>query len=84
MSYMGLFWETGMPAAWALSRKYDDGSKADLTDGGRPDVGTMALLWPRNMSDAEANPAIPGQPVVLPGDIVGRPAPKPDGEETKG
>ena len=25
MSYWGLFWETGMPAVWALSRKSGDG-----------------------------------------------------------
>ena len=83
MSYMGLFWETGMPAAWALSRKYDDGPRADLAVGGRPDLNPMAPLWPRNMPDIVTNPVIPGQPAVMPGDIVGRPAPEPNGEETK-
>ena len=30
MSYWGLFWETGMPAVWALSRKSGDGLESDM------------------------------------------------------
>ena len=30
MSYWGLFWETGMPAVWALSRKSGDGPETDM------------------------------------------------------
>ena len=71
MSYMGLFWETGMPEAWALSRK----------SGDRPDVDAATRFWPRNMLDGGiiVNPAN-----VVPGDNAGRPAPIPDDGRPKG
>ena len=78
MSYMGLFWETGMPEAWALSRKSGDG----LTDGGRLDLSAAAPLWPQNMLDGGVSQVI--LPHVLLGDNGVRPAPKPDDEQTKG
>ena len=81
MSYMGLFWETGMPEAWALSRKGGDKPEANLTGENQLDFGSMALLWPQNMPDAAANPAIPGQPVVMPGAVADWPAA--DGKKTK-
>ena len=83
MSYMGLFWETGMPEAWALSRKSGEDSEASLAGESRLDFGAMVPLWPQNMPNIGVNPVIPVQPVVLPGDIAGWTAPKPDGENTK-
>ena len=35
MSYLGLFWETGMPEAWALSRRA----------GEKPDGNMASLTW---------------------------------------
>ena len=66
MSYMGLFWETGMPEAWALSRRGGDSPVAD----------TSSQAWPRDMLSGGmiANPThtVPGdnadQPVSAPGD----------------
>ena len=50
MSYMGLFWETGMPEAWALSRKSEE----------RP----VTESWPQNSVDLrplwDADNAAPG------------------------
>ena len=83
MSYMGLFWETGMPEAWALSRKSDDRPEADPSGEGRLDPGTMALLWSQNIQGAGSYPAIPGQAVAVPLDVAGRPAPKSDDEKAK-
>ena len=74
MSYMGLFWETGMPEAWALSRKSGEKPEAGPTGESRLDFGTAAP-WPQNMPNTGADPVIPGQPVVLPGIIESRPAP---------
>ena len=71
MSYMGLFWETGMPEAWALSRK----------SGERPMIGAAAECWPQNSADLGA---FPDPAHAVPGDSAGRPAPKPDGGKTKG
>ena len=84
MSYMGLFWETGMPEAWALSRKSDGRPEADPTGEGRMDLNTMALLWSQAMPDEGANPVIPAPADVVPGDNAGRPVPKPDGGKAKG
>ena len=70
MSYMGLFWETGMPEAWALSRKSEE----------RPATGAAAECWPQNSVDLRtlwgANTA--------PGDNAERPVPRPDDGKTKG
>ena len=70
MSYMGLFWETGMPEAWALSRK----------SGERPMIGAAAECWPQSFVDWGTPPDLPHG---LPGDVGDRPAPKPDDERTK-
>ena len=83
MSYMGLFWETGMPEAWTLSRRSGDKPEANLTGGNRLDVGTMAMLWSQAMLDEAARPVIPYPADVVPGDNAGRPVPKPDDEKTK-
>ena len=40
MSYWGLFWETGMPAVWALSRKYGDRPEACMEVQTQPE-GSM-------------------------------------------
>ena len=69
MSYMGLFWETGMPEAWALSRK----------SGERPMIGAAAECWPQDSVNRML-----GDTGVVPGDNAGRPVPKPDGGKTKG
>ena len=73
MSYMGLFWETGMPEAWALSRK----------SGDKPEAGMAAQSWPRASVDLGTllDPAN-----MAPGDGAARPAPTPvpapdDGEK---
>ena len=83
MSYMGLFWETGMPEAWALSRNSGDRPEDDLADGSRLDLDTMALLWPQNTLDAGASPVIPGQTAAVPWAIADLSAPTPDGKKTK-
>ena len=70
MRYMGLFWETGMPEAWALSRR----------SGEKPEAGAAQQSWPQasmgfgTFSDP-ANTA--------PGDSAERPVPKPDDEKPK-
>ena len=69
MSYMGLFWETGMPEAWALSRKSEE----------RPMIGAAAECWPQD----SVNRAL-WDAGVVPGDNAGRPVPKPDNGKTKG
>ena len=71
MSYMGLFWETGMPEAWALSRKSEE----------RTETGAARQGWPQASMDLGTllDPA-----GVVPGDNAGRPVPKPDDEKTKG
>ena len=71
MSYMGLFWETGMPEAWALSRRAGD----------KPDAGMATQSWPQNTLDGGT---LPDPARVVPGDNGGRPVPKPDDEKTKG
>ena len=81
MSYMGLFWETGMPEAWALSRKSGDGPNADLAAGSRPDINPMAPLWPQNMLDGGVSQVI--LPHAVPWDNAGRPVPEPDDGKTK-
>ena len=83
MSYMGLFWETGMPEAWALSRRSGDKPEANPADGSRLDLNTMSLLWSQAMVDEGERPVIPYPTDVVPGDNAGRPVPKPDGEKTK-
>ena len=83
MSYMGLFWETGMPEAWALSRKSGDGTEADPTEGSRPDLDTMALLWSQNTLNTETSSGLPGQTTPVPWAIADLSAPVPDGEKTK-
>ena len=83
MSYMGLFWETGMPEAWALSRRSGDRPEAALTGDGRLDPGIVARTWTQNMGGPNAQPVIPYPNDVVPGDNAGRPVPKPDGEKTK-
>ena len=71
MSYMGLFWETGMPEAWALSRKSEERPMTDALAEGRPqNCVNLRSLW---------DPA-----GVVPGDNAGRPVPKPDDGKTKG
>ena len=72
MSYMGLFWETGMPEAWALSRKSQEG----LGTGGAQQPWT----WPQVPMELGTllDPAD-----LTPGDAAGQPAPKPDGGKTK-
>ena len=82
MSYMGLFWETGMPEAWALSRRTGEKPESNLTGGSRLDTGMMAELWPRSALDEGARPAIPDSANAAPEGNPGRP--KPDGEKTKG
>ena len=81
MSYMGLFWETGMPEAWALSRRTGDRPETDLTDDSRwaPDI--MARPWSQNMLDGGVHPVIP--PYVVPGDNAGRPVPTPGNGKIK-
>ena len=71
MSYMGLFWETGMPEAWALSRK----------SGDRPVADTSSQAWPQDVLSGGtlANPVH-----AVPGDGAERPAPAPDDGKTKG
>lgn len=71
MSYMGLFWETGMPEAWALSRRAGDKPEANMT----------ALSWPQSALGGEP-PLDPAH--MVPGDNAGRPVPTPDGRKTKG
>ena len=71
MSYMGLFWETGMPEAWALSRR----------SGEKPEAGAAQQSWPQAALNLET---LLGPDYVTPGDNAGRPVPKPDGEKTKG
>ena len=71
MSYMGLFWETGMPEAWALSRKSEERAETGAAGQARPRVSVdMGTLW---------DPAS-----LVPGDNAGRPVPKPDDGKTKG
>lgn len=70
MSYMGLFWETGMPEAWALSRR----------SGDKPDANMASLSWPQAVPGGETLPDPAG---MVPGDNAGRPVPKPDGTKTK-
>ena len=71
MSYMGLFWETGMPEAWARSRR----------SGEKPEAGAAQQTWPQ----ASLDPRTLWDPTnVVPGDNAGRPVPKPDDENTKG
>ena len=71
MRYMGLFWETGMPEAWALSRKSEE----------RPMIGASAECWPQN----SVNLRLRWDPAgAVPGDSAGRPAPKPDDGKTEG
>ena len=70
MSYMGLFWETGMPEAWALSRKSEE----------RPATGAAAECWPQNSADLGA---LWGPDHASPGDGAKRPAPRPDDGKTK-
>ena len=71
MSYMGLFWETGMPEAWALSRK----------SGDKPEAGAAAQSWPQASLDWGT---IPDPDRAVPGDNAGRPVPTPDDGKTKG
>ena len=71
MSYMGLFWETGMPEAWALSRR----------SGEKPEAGAAQQAWPQASMDLGTSP-VPAD--MTPGDNTGRPAPKPDDGNTKG
>ena len=70
MSYMGLFWETGMPEAWALSRKAEE----------RPEADAVQQAWPQAPVDLGMllNPTN-----VVPGDNAGRPVPKPDDGKKK-
>ena len=75
MSYMGLFWETGMPEAWALSRRTGEKPESNLTGGSRLDTGMMAQMWSQTT-------AIPDPANGLPGDNAERPASKPDGKTT--
>ena len=70
MSYMGLFWETGMPEAWALSRKSEE----------KPMIGAAEECWPQN----SVNLRMLWDADVVPGDNAGRPVPKPDDGKTKG
>ena len=71
MSYMGLFWETGMPEAWALSRR----------SGEKPEAGAAQQSWPQASMDLGT---YPDPAHVVPGDNAGRPVPKPDDGKTKG
>ena len=71
MSYMGLFWETGMPEAWALSRKSEE----------RPATGAAAECWPQNAVDLRP---LWDPDNAAPGDSAERPAPKPDDKKAKG
>ena len=70
MSYMGLFWETGMPEAWALSRK----------SGDRPEADTSSRAWPQDMLSGGM---VADPPHAVQGDNADRPVPVPDGEKTK-
>ena len=70
MSYMGLFWETGMPEAWALSRR----------SGEKPDASAARQSWPWASMDLGT---LPDPANVVPGDNAGRPVPKPDDGKTK-
>ena len=83
MSYMGLFWETGMPEAWALSRSSGDRPETDPAGGSGLDLNTTALLWSQAMLDESARPVIPAPADVTPGENAGRPVPKPDDGTTK-
>ena len=71
MSYMGLFWETGMPEAWALSRR----------SGEKPEAGAAQQSWPQASMDPRT---FLDQTDVVPGDNAGRPVPKPDSGKAKG
>ena len=71
MSYMGLFWETGMPEAWALSRKSEE----------RPVTGAAAECWPQNSADFGT---IPGPAGAAPWDGTGWPVPEPDDGKPNG
>ena len=72
MSYMGLFWETGMPEVWALSRR----------SGDKPEAGAVQQSWPEASVGLGT---IPDPAHAVPGDNAGRPVPKPDdNEKTKG
>ena len=70
MSYMGLFWETGMPEAWALSRKSEERIQTDAA----------RQAWPQDCVDLGTllNPAN-----AAPGDNAGRPVPEPDNGKQK-
>ena len=78
MSYMGLFWETGRPEAWALSRKSGDKPEANLTGGNRLDAGMMAQMWSQTTLDEGVRPVISDPANGLPEAGAERPAPKPD------
>ena len=68
MSYMGLFWETGMPEAWALSRR----------SGEKPEAGAAQQSW----SQASMGLGLlPDPEYMAPGIIADRSAP--DGGKTK-
>ena len=70
MSYMGLFWETGMPEAWALSRR----------GGDKPEASMVNLTWPQNTLGGEP---LSDPDHMVPGDNAGRPVPVPDAGKTK-
>ena len=71
MSYMGLFWETGMPEAWALSRR----------SGDKPEAAAAQQPWAQASVELGT---FPDPAHGLPGDNAGLPTPKSDGEKTKG
>ena len=71
MSYMGLFWETGMPEAWALSRKSEERQAADAAAESRP----QAVLGEGILANRAH---------TVPDDNAGRPEPKPDDGKAKG
>lgn len=73
MSYWGLFWETGMPEAWALSRK----------SGEKPDASMAAQSWPQAALDQGLYAVVYDPANVVPGDNAGRPVPTPDDGKTK-
>ena len=71
MSYMGLFWETGMPEAWTLSR----------SSGEQPEANTASPSWPQAATGWET---LPGPANMAPGSGTERPVSKPDEKKTKG
>lgn len=68
--YWGLFWETGIPSVWTMSRRA----------GADPMSDRAAQAWPVATLDT----GTPLDPInMVPGDNAGRPVPTPDDGKTE-